>query len=49
MQYLAAKHEAKQIEEIADNLGKDLPPADLAKADALLNSNYFYDSENEDK
>lgn len=42
-QYLAAQHESKQIQKIADSYSKDLPAADLAAADAILSSTNFDD------
>lgn len=42
-QYLAAQHESKQIQKIADSFSKDLPPADLAEADKILSSENFDD------
>ena len=42
-QYLAAQHESKQIKKIADSYSKDLPPADLARADEILCSENFDD------
>ena len=45
-QYLAAQHESKQIKKIADSYSKDLPPADLARADEMLCSENFDDDWN---
>jgi hypothetical protein len=42
-QYLAAQHESKQIQKIADSYSKDLPPADLAAANKILSSETFDD------
>lgn len=42
-QYLAAQHESKQIQKIADSYSEDLPPADLAAADKILLSENFDD------
>ena len=42
-QYLAAKHEANQIQEIADKIGEDLSPADMSAAKEILNKNCFID------
>ncbi len=42
-QYIAAQHESKQIQKIADSYSKDLPPADLAAADEILKSETFDD------
>ena len=42
-QYLAAKDEANQIQEIANNLGEDLSAADLASANEILKKRNFED------
>lgn len=42
-QYLAAKDEANQIQEIANNLGEDLSAADLASANEILKRRNFED------
>lgn len=42
-QYLAGKHEAKQIEEIAESFSKDLYPEDLEAAKNILESERFDD------
>ena len=43
-QYLAAKHEANQIQELADKFGEDLSAADLAVANDILSKKTFESS-----
>lgn len=40
-QYLATKHEANQIQKIADKFGENLSEADLAAANNILSNNSF--------
>ena len=42
-QYLAGKHEAKQIQDIAETFAKDLDPEDLEAAKTILDSESFED------
>ena len=42
-QYLAGKHEAKQIQEIAESFSKDLDAEDLAAAQSILDNEKFDD------
>jgi hypothetical protein len=46
-QYLAGKHEANQIQKIADNFRKDLSPEDLKAADKILESERFDDDDDD--
>ena len=46
-QYLAAKHEANLIQDMADSFGENLSAADLASAKIILNKKYFYEDNKE--
>ena len=44
-QYLAAQHESRQIQILAYSFSKDLPPADLAFANDILENETFEDDD----